>query len=231
MKPGEKYIIEIESVSKMPKGDIAFIKGFRTLVFDGYGLAQLRRAEEISDAYKRGWDDAMNRFPKSAEEKHEIYQRGRNECAEKIQNIKDAAYKRGMSDAWDMIQTMYKDMTIGELRRIFEMPDERPENTVMTIIVKFPVFEVKERIEAYEKEKAENEKYAKEMRTIVPGDEVKFKLSDVTFLVTEVDGEFISGFSADGSQFCDKRSCNWEKTGRHFDLSKLFQFMGGGDGA
>ena len=60
---------------------------------------------------------------------------------------------------------------------------------------------------------------------------MKFKLSDRAFVVTKVDGESISGFSADGSQFCDKRSCNWEKTGRHFDLNKLFQFMDGGDGA
>lgn len=226
MKPGEKYIIEIESVSKMPKGDIAFIKGFKTLVFDGYGLAQLRRAEEISDAYKRGWDDAMNRFPKSAEEKHEIYQRGRNECAEKIQNIKDAAYQSGLDDAWCMIRTMYSEMTIGDLRRIFNMPDVNPENVVMAILKAFPSSEVKKRLDAYEKEKEQKEKETK-----VPGDEVKYKLSDRTFVVTKVDGEFISGISADGSLFGDKHSCNWEKTGRHFDLSKLFKFMGGGDGA
>ena len=187
MKPGEKYIIEIDRVVKDPR-DVAFIKGFNALVFYQYGLDHLER-----------YDD---------------------------KNAIDAAYKRGMSDAWDMIQTMYKDMKIGELRRIFEMPDERPEYVVTTILAKFPVFEVKERLKAYEKEKAENEKYAKEMRTIVPGDEVKFKLSDRTFVVTQVDGELISGFSADGSQFCDKRSCNWEKTGRHFDLDNLFKFLG-----
>lgn len=194
MKPGEKYIIEIDRVVKGPR-DIAFVKGFNALVFDQYGLDHLERYDDKK--VRKTTDTAV-----------------------------DAAYKRGMSDAWDMIQTMYKDMKIGELRSIFEMPDERPEYVVTTILVKFPVFEVKERLAAYEKEKAENEKYAKEMRTIVPGDEVKFKLSDVTFLVTRVDGEFISGFSADGNQFCDKRSCNWEKTGRHFDLTKLFEFMG-----
>lgn len=215
MKPGEKYIIEIESVSKMPKGDIAFIKGFKTLVFDGYGLAQLRRAEEISDAYKRGLADGIAGTPAT---KHEI----------------DAAlqlgHAKGMDDAWSMIRTMYSEMTIGTLRQIFNMQDVDAANIVMAILNAFPATEVKKRLDAYEKEKKQKEKQEKEKETIVPGDEVKYRLSDRTFVVTKVDGQFISGFSADGSQFCDKRSCNWEKTGRHFDLSELFKFMGGGEG-
>lgn len=214
MKPGEKYIIEIESVSKMPKGDIAFIKGFKTLVFDGYGLAQLRRADEISDAYKRGFADGGGGEAKTRKE------------------LMEAAYRDGMDDAWSMARQMYSEMTIGTLRQVFNMPDGNPENSVMAILNAFPAAEVKKRLDAYEKEKEEKEKQEKEREeAIVPGDEVKYRLSPVTFIVTKVDGQFISGFSADGSQFCDKHSCNWEKTGRHFDLSKLFQFMGGGDGA
>lgn len=210
MKPGEKYIIEIESVSKMPKGDIAFIKGFKTLVFDGYGLAQLRRAEEISDAYNRGFTDGGGGVAKTRKE------------------LLEAAYQDGLDDAWSMVRQMYSEMTIGTLRRIFNMTDVNPENIVMAILNAFPAAEVKKRLDAYEKEKQEKEPKAKE--TIVPGDEVKYRLSERTFVVTKVDGELISGFSANGSQFCDKRSCNWEKTGRHFDLSKLFQFMGVGEG-
>lgn len=206
MKPGEKYIIEIESVSKTPKGDIAFIKGFKTLVFDGYGLAQLRRAEEISDAYKRGLADGIAGTPAAKPEIDAARQKGHAE---------------GMDDAWSMIRTMYSEMTIGTLRQVFNMPDADPTNIVMAILNAFPAAEVKKRLDAYEKEKGQKEK-----ETIVPGDEVKYRLIPVTFIVTKVDGEFISGFSADGSQFCDKHSCNWEKTGRHFDLNKLFKFMG-----
>lgn len=211
MKPGEKYIIEIESVSKMPKGDIAFIKGFKTLVFDNYGLAQLRRAEEISDAYNRGLADGIAGTPATKPEIDAARQKGHAE---------------GLEDAWCMIRTIYSEMTIGTLRQIFNMPDVDAEDIVMAILKAFPAAEVKKRLDAYEKEKEQKEK-----ETIVPGDEVKYRLSDRTFVVTKVDGEFISGFSADGSQFCDKHSCNWEKTGRAFNLSKLFKFMGGGDGA
>ena len=231
MKPGEKYIIEIESVSKMPKGDIAFIKGFKTLVFDGYGLAQLRRAEEISDAYKRGWDDAMNRFPKSAEEKHEIYQRGRNDRAEKIQNIKDAAYQSGLDDAWCMIRTMYSEMTIGTLRQIFNMPDVDAANIVMAILKAFPSSEVKNRLDAYEKKKEQKEKQVPVNAYISLGDEVKFNPDNVTIIVTRLGYNFITGIDKHGSVYTYGLPCKWEKTGRHFDLSKLFQFMGGGDGA
>ena len=215
MKPGEKYIIEIESVSKNAKGNIAFIKGFKTLVFDGYGLAQLERYDD--EKVRKTIDDAIDA----------AYRRGWDECAEGVQATRNTAVTQGMDDAWSMIHTMYSEMTIGTLRRIFNMPEVNPENIVMTILNAFPAAEVKKRLDAYEKEKEEKEK---EKNAIVPGDEVKFKLSDRTFVVTQVDGELISGFSADGSQFCDKRSCNWEKTGRHFDLTKLFQFMGGGDG-
>jgi hypothetical protein len=190
MKPGEKYIIEIESVSKMPKGDIAFIKGFKTLVFDCYGLAQLRRAEEISDAYKRGFTDGSGGVAKTRKE------------------LLDAAYRDGMDEAWSMIRTMYSEMTIGTLRRIFNMPDVNTEIIVMAILKAFPAAEVKKRLDAYEKEQKEKEH--KEKETIVPGDEVKYRLGLATFIVTKVDGEFISGFSADGRQFCDKQSCNWE---------------------
>lgn len=206
MKPGEKYIIEIESVSKMPKGDIAFIKGFKTLVFDGYGLAQLRRAEEISDAYKRGLADGIAGTPATKRE---------------IDAALHLGHVKGMDEAWSMIRTMYSEIAVGTLRRIFNMQDVDAADIIMAIIKAFPAAEVKKRLDAYEKEKEQKEK-----ETIVPGDEVKYRRGDTTFVVTKVDGQFISGFSADGSQYGDKFSINWEKTGRHFDLTELFQFMG-----
>lgn len=202
MKPGEKYIIEIESVSKTPKGDIAFIKGFNALVFDQYGLDHLRRAEEISDAYNRGFTDGGGGVAKTRKE------------------LLEAAYQDGLDDAWSMARQMYSEMTIGELRRIFNMPDVSPENIVMAILNAFPAADVKKRLDAYEKEKQGKERE----ESILPGDEVKFKESGPAFIVTRVSGEYVSGFGADGRQFCFNSYL--KKTGRHFDLSKLFQFMG-----
>lgn len=199
MKPGEKYIIEIDRVVKGPR-DIAFVKGFNALVFDQYGLDHLERCDDKKA--RKTVDDAVDA----------AYKRGWNECAEK--NIKDAAYQNGLDTAWNLARSLISDYGIAELKAIFDRwgkaVDARDiimENTASETIGKI-------------------RKWAEDKAVIHVGDEVKFKRSDTTFVVTKVDGQFISGFSADGSQYGDKFSINWEKTGRHFDLTKLFQFMG-----
>lgn len=212
MKPGEKYIIEIESVSKMPKGDIAFIKGFKTLVFDGYGLAQLRRAEEISDAYKRGWDDAMNRFPKSAEEKHEIYQSGWNECAEKIQNIKDAAYQNGLDDAWKLARRLCMNQCDGGMSAE-DLAGAFGSLVLPTIFRSCSYPQAFQKVKAWEKKKAE----------IHVGDEVEVLNNATFFVVTNINDQpgcevLYEGVRRDGRTVRAPESIV-AKTGRHFDVS------------
>ena len=97
MKPGEKYIIEIESVSKTPKGDIAFIKGFNALVFDQYGL------NHLENLY------STNRLKAEAKMRGDEYQRGFDDgtAKQKIEATKEikAAYERGLAAmlmAWTM---------------------------------------------------------------------------------------------------------------------------------
>lgn len=210
MKPGEKYIIEIESVSKMPKGDIAFIKGFKTLVFDGYGLSVLKKFDEVAIreavevAYRDGWD----------------------KCAEGVQATRNTAVAEGMDEAWSMIRTMYSEMTIGTLRLIFNMQDVDAANIVMAILNAFPAAEVKKRLDAYEKEKKEKEKQVPVNAYISLGDEVKFNSDNVTIIVTRLGYNFITGIDKHGSVYTYGLPCNWETTGRHFDLSELFKFMG-----
>lgn len=56
-----KYIIEIED-TPMKKGNdkVYRVKGFRTLVFDEYGLQKLKPlGNEITNAYYRGHDDGL----------------------------------------------------------------------------------------------------------------------------------------------------------------------------
>lgn len=210
MKPGEKYIIEIESVSKTPKCDIAFIKGFKTLVFDGYGLAQLRRAEEISDAYKRGLADGIAGTPATKPEIDAARQKG---------------HADGMDDAWSMIRTMCSEMSIRTLRKIFNMQDVDAADIIMAIIKAFPAAEVKKRLDAYEKEKEEG-KQVPVNAYISLGDEVKFNPDNVTVIVTRLGYNFITGFDKHGDVHTYGLPCNWETTGRHFNLDPLFKFMG-----
>lgn len=57
-KVGDKFVIEIDSVMTNKKGNLYGVKGFKTLVFDEYGLEQLERipgefeyhvGEEVTD--------------------------------------------------------------------------------------------------------------------------------------------------------------------------------------
>ena len=209
MKPGEKYIIEIESVSKTPNGDIAFIKGFKTLVFDGYGLSVLKKfdkganREAVEAAYRDGW----------------------YKCAEGVQAMRNTAVAEGMDDAWSMIRTMCSEMSIRTLRKIFNMQDVDAADIIMAIIKAFPAAEVKKRLDAYEKEKEEG-KQVPVNAYISLGDEVKFNPDNVTVIVTRLGYNFITGFDKHGDVHTYGLPCNWETTGRHFNLDPLFKFMG-----
>lgn len=65
-KPGDKFIIEIDSVMANKNGTLYGIKGFKSLVFDEYGLSQLEKADKdlpemIDLAYKAGTHNGMEK--------------------------------------------------------------------------------------------------------------------------------------------------------------------------
>lgn len=53
-KIGDKFVIEIDSVMTNKKGTLYGIKGFKSLVFDEYGLEQLERIPKEDDCIKAG---------------------------------------------------------------------------------------------------------------------------------------------------------------------------------
>lgn len=68
-KVGDEYLIRIDSVITNKKGTLYGIEGFKSLVFDDYGLEQLQKfdpqfiADTIKDvrfeAYHRGFEDGI----------------------------------------------------------------------------------------------------------------------------------------------------------------------------
>lgn len=214
MKPGEKYIIEIDRVVKGPR-DIAFVKGFNALVFDQYGLDHLERYDDkkvrktidsaVDAAYKRGWKDCFAALPGA-------------------QPAIDDAYKRGMDDAWGIVRAMYKDYAITDLKRLFNCKGSAPSDILsIGIVCKHTAMEVKEKLEAFKKEKSE----------IHLGDEVRIMDVSKTFFVTHIsdnlgrDGlPYYSGIKKDGlSAGCC--GSGLEKTGRHVDVSVILGKTGG----
>lgn len=57
-KVGDKFVIEIDSVMTNKKGRLYGIKGFKSCVFDDYGLEQLDKLEVCDDTC----DEACNCF-------------------------------------------------------------------------------------------------------------------------------------------------------------------------
>ncbi len=221
MKPGEKYILEIERTVKTPSGEIGFVKGFKTLVFDGYGLSVLKQFDEeankkaIEDAYKRGWDESRAKLPSAQGAIDDAYKRGWNECAEKIQNIKDAAYQNGLDDAWKIARFICMrpcdgGMGMEDMEKVFG------SSIVATIFhVNASVSNVMGKIRALEKEKTE----------IHIGDEVRFG-GGGTFIVTHISSDEINGHHHYSGIKRDGLSAGaagnlLEKTGRHVDVSTL----------
>lgn len=222
MKPGEKYIIEIDRVVKGPR-DIAFVKGFNALVFDQYGLDHLERHDDkkvrktidnaVDTAYKRGWKDAYAALPSAQPAIDEAYKRGWNECAEKIQNIKDAAYQNGLDDAWKLVRRMC--MSRGDGGMSARDLEEAFGHTALT-----PIFN---ECESYSKAFQKFKKWEQEKLEIHVGDEVEVCNGVDRFVVTNITDQpgcevHYEGVRRDGrTARAPKRIV--AKTGRHFDVS------------
>ena len=53
-KTGDKFVIEIDSVMTNKNGTLYGIKGFKSLVFDDYGLEQLEKIRDDDRSFKVG---------------------------------------------------------------------------------------------------------------------------------------------------------------------------------
>lgn len=110
-KTGEKFIIEIESIyqdSDLPfTPELYKIKGFKTAVFDDYGLDKLQNYDEVG---------------------HKL---------ELIEELKQAEYNRGLKDAWELARKICFDMSGSERAEVFGytlaedfMENEKPQKAL-----------------------------------------------------------------------------------------------------
>lgn len=246
-KVGDKFIIEIgeiyspkDSNSNSPSFNLYRIEGFNSLVFDDFGIQKLlpydaETIDEIrSKAYEHGRYDATilcEEESKAAYEKGvaygksigmsdsekvqlEIaYQRGVNAGQlaatgeSYAQGLKDGAAK-GKTEAWETARRIISSPEEGGIS-LFAMRNLFHTIDCGAIFKKYHPDEAAKLIEG----------------NIRVGDEVQFESSDARFVVTSIDNGLISGFSATGSQFCDKNPDKWFKTGRHFPIADLLEQM------
>ena len=63
---------------------------------------------------------------------------------------------------------------------------------------------------------------------IEPGDDVASSDNITTFVVTHVSENLLYGIGPTGGVYSDRPMANWHKTGKHYDMNKFLQMIGGG---
>lgn len=144
----------------------------------------------------------------------------RSEILDLIQKEKTEAYNKGLEDAWKLVQRLYNTAP-KEIEQIFGTDnliwDER--EFIEVIVKRNTPQEALAKLEAYEKD------------TFKVGDIVQCKLDNsITIIVTNMcDDKTFNGINANGSTFSGRYCCDWEKTGKHIDISSILEQIGGGE--
>ena len=200
---GEKYIIELEDKPfHKEDGDFLYrVKGFNSLVFDMTGIGKLIPYTEPDleqvreDAFKNGYDAAC----KDIDIKSKI----------------NAAYRKGMEDAWDAARTLWN---TPNRKEIFG------HTTFNTVLTTLTAQETIEKIRQYEQEKEEElgiQRYFKKGEEVIDADGTKAVVLDVS------EDNYCQVYTENGCIY------NWHihtykfhKTGRHFtEIAEVIEKM------
>lgn len=219
---GDRYIIEIEEVcpSMLNDGSNALyrIKGFRSLVFDKYGLNMLKKLEPtLAEVYRNGYEAAFDDGVKAGKLAADggAYQQG----------LKDG-YEKGESETWDWCGAYIPAkedggaIPIADIQRVFAV------DFFGEIFKSYSHKEAKQIVDDY---------LSKEIVTPAVGDEVRYKGNPpskpfvVTRVTVESTGCFVDGIYDNGSVLEDGKYALMEKTGRHFPIEDILRQMEGGN--
>ena len=135
-------------------------------------------------------------------------------CREDMQKKIDAAYRRGLEDAWEAAKKLFSQMADHDIEKAF--PTEW-NNGGFKALMNLQPQEAIAKLKAYEEHKADSIKVGDEVvtRGLIPGN---------TFLVTKVTESSVYGISNDGSwNFFNKDSVT--KTGKHYDIQSILEAM------
>lgn len=197
-KVGDKFVVEIAEVHDEPfnEVDLYRMKGFNSLVFDKNGLDKLQKYEEEVIATK-------------------FYEKGRKEALQEVQNCESYGYEKGLQDAWKLARKIVLDVSKGGIpeRDMRSMFGEKW--TVSDILKNFTPQETLAKIEAYEKEKEQEE--------IKVGDVVEDELARVKGVVLKKShGDKYYILFRDGSAGTHDLE-ELKKTGKHIDVKNILK--------
>ena len=131
---------------------------------------------------------------------------------EHFSDLQDTAYQRGLEDAWECAKKLFSTMSETEIEKVFPVEWKSGFSGLMQMKPQYAIAKLK----AYEEK--QNDK-------IEVGDEVEPFYTDITGVVTLIDGDTIYILWRDGSSTSAMKLKEVTKTGRHFDIASILEDM------
>ena len=164
---------------------------------DAIKVLDKEKQEKVDEAYQRGYKDCETRY-----------------CSFDACPNRQAEYQRGLDDAWECAKKLFSTMSDIEIEKVFPVEWKSGFSGLMQMKPQYAMAKIK----AYEeKQKADDE--------IKVGDEVEPFYTDITGVVTLIDGDTIYILWRDGSSTSAMKLKEVTKTGRHFDIASILEEM------
>lgn len=201
----------------------AMLGDLKLFVKEVYSSEIIEDAQQVAynKGYSAGFGDGSN----------EAFEKGKLAGIEEEKKIGLAvmeqdwneAYKQGAEDMLIVVRKIYRSTLAGsytrsEMRNYFG--SERGRDLIMHDAMYL--------IECDRKLEEAREKAHGDPSPIEPGDEVASSDNSATFVVTHVSGNLLYGIGPTGGIYSNREIANWHKTGKHYDLNKFLQMIGGG---
>ena len=136
----------------------------------------------------------------------------------------NAAYERGAEDMLMVIRRLFPVAPTGESYTWSELMNYFGSEKRHEIIMLDAMY----LIDCDRKLEEARENTRSDSSPIEPGDEVASSDNATTFVVTHVSGNLLYGIGPTGGIYSNREIAKWHKTGKHYDLNKLLQMIGGG---
>ena len=210
-----KYIIDIPKTVGMTEkvGSVhyTYFDGIQcqTIIMKSDDIEELN-SDYINEHYGDLQDEAYERGYGIGYQKG--FEDGKENGLDESDMREAVSYQRGLNDAWECAKKLFSTMSETEIEKVFPVEWKSGFSGLMQMKPQYAI----EKLKAYEEK--QNDK-------IEVGDEVEPFYTDITGVVTLIDGDTIYILWRDGSSTSAMKLKEVTKTGRHFDIASILEEM------